>query len=201
LQPIPIGKSGEGVTSIRHLTLDEQSLQWMETDQNKGSDEGKTKPDIVFVSKALAERHANSIQKLIASGIQVRLDAVPRAILHTHPSGNLPSAGDLSHILYDFHSGNRLIEGVVTNSETFFLIPTEQTPDLFESKKYRFPSDLVDDIERREEDIVQHLTTQKKSATDPTNAARYELIRNICSTYNIGFYVVLNKQRIATRVF
>jgi len=201
LKPVSVGKPGQGVVEMRHLTLDEKWIRWIESGRVKVFEEPKeSSPHIVFAPKTLAEQHADTFKKFIDAGIQVRLDAVPCALFHTHPSGNLPSSGDVSQILYDFQ-GTRLIEGIVTKTETFFLIPSKQTPDLSSSEKYRFPLMFTDEMERQEGSVVEHLLSKGKSSVGAINAARYELLRTASSRYDFGLYCVIAGKIEAERIF
>jgi hypothetical protein len=163
--------------------------------------------DIVFVSKMIADNNPHYFKRLIDMGAEVVLDRVPAGVLHSHPSGNLPSTGDFIATVIDdsLSSSTSIPEIVVTSEYTYFLFPTKQTVALTSETLRR---GTYEKWVGEENETVNHLAEIDKAngVKNPNvdshiNAFRYNFLRNHCLENNVGFYALKNGEKNVQRVF
>ncbi len=155
--------------------------------------------DAVTAPKQLADTQQPFFHTLVQKGVKLYMDKIIISIIHSHPSGNLPSIGDFTQAATANFEGSKYPEIVVTNEYSYFLLPTNQTPDLTEV--------LVKSGERERLTETEDLTVKRlqessgKGEKGITNAIRHRFLQENCTKYNLGFYAMESGKPTAQRVF
>lgn len=200
------GEKGDGGFSLKMAEIDEENLDWFTGDQiYSKTKEGKPAFDIVFVQSKIAENFPQYFKGLMDIGTDVVFDRIPVGVVHTHPSGNLPSTGDFSHVVTSPpYSSSAKSEIVVTSDYVYFLVPTKQTPDLEEKVLMQGGREKW---EADEDSTIHYLSEAAKNkeigreSNSPLNAHRYQFLKQQCTENNVGFYILGIGDNVATRVF
>lgn len=199
------GRCDSGVFTLDMVEITDENLSWFTEGSILTSRDGKPTKDIIFVSRKNADSNSQYFKTLIDMGTEVVLDRVPVGILHSHPSGNLPSPGDFSHtVIYSkIVSSTKIPEIVVTSEYTYLLFPTKQTVELTDDQIKG-----MDEWIKEEDETERYLTEKDKTngIINPdikghTNAFRYNFLRTHCLEHNVGFYALKNEDKTAQRVF
>lgn len=165
---------------------------------------------VVFTSKKIADGNQEYFKSLIDIGVEVVLDRVPAARLHSHPSNSLPSSHDFGQTLFwpGLFTENNIPEIVVTPEYTYLLFPTKQTKYLSDDDLSKNGIGIISEWEEaidnnkkrlNEIDEINGIKIQNKEGH--SNALLYNFLRNHCPEYNVGFYALKNGEKTAQRVF
>lgn len=159
----------------------------------------KDKPtnDMIIVEWPVLDRNRAYFKSLMDKGMKVLMGTKLGAI-HSHPSGNLPSPFDVGQALYTHHE-RKESEVVVTNGWSYFLIPSLQTPDLWETDEDM--EMLLTLLESDQEVWKQQESGSYAPGEGPITTYRYKMIQDLCQEYCVGFYTLKEGEKTAQRVF
>lgn len=201
------GKKGE-TFELSMAEITDKNFRWYTEGMIKTrDDEGNNNLDIAFVDKDIANANAEYFKGLVDNGMEVVLDKTPIGVVHSHPSGNLPSTGDFAQTVNhaSLASSVRPAEVVVTADYVYFLLPTKQTPDLIDEV---YTQDGRWKWAKDEETTVRHLAdaargngVQNPNPESYRNAFRYKFLQEQCAKNNVGFYALKTGDTTAQRIF
>lgn len=208
IEPTPSNNSY--FAGVEFHSLNENNIEAALKHQMEHLGEDFLKQRVYFVDSALAQKYRYFFENLIQDGQSVIVDGKPLAPIHSHSSDNLPSSGDFDHVLTGpsgaEDSSTASPEIVVTKDWAYFLIPTNQTPDLLIDSVTG--KAIVGDFGRiirqsdEEDVVVNHLMTisEKGNEEGSRNAVRLKNLKDKCLKYNVGFYTLAKGESVAKRI-